>query len=198
MARHLFADRAVPPNDPVLVRVAEAVPINEITGAQCNHLIADMVVVAKGDPADNATLVGLAAPQIGISKRIAVVDIAADGKKRREEREVDLRVYVNPEIVWSSKEENEWYEGCFSTAQVCGIVSRPTRIRLRAYNPGGELIEEEHEGYVARILQHEVDHLNGKEFTMHIADPDKLHWVEDEEFPAYRGHGRINVRGRSG
>ena len=100
----------------------------------------------------------------------------------------DLRLYVNPGIVWKSDDESTWYEGCFSTAQVCGIVSRPDRVRIRAYTQKGELVEEEYAGYTARIFQHEVDHLNGKEFTIHVMNDADLHWVEKDEFPNYRNN----------
>jgi peptide deformylase len=100
----------------------------------------------------------------------------------------DLRIYINPKITWSSQEENEWYEGCFSTDRVCGIVSRPTKIKIKALTQKGKKVEEQHEGYIARIFQHEIDHLNGKEFVTHITDDNKLHWVEDYEFLEYRNN----------
>jgi peptide deformylase len=65
-------------------------------------------------------------------------------------------------------------------------VSRPIKIKIRAYKQNGEIVEEEHSDYTARIFQHEIDHLNGNEFTTHITDDDKLHWVEEDEFPKYR------------
>ena len=111
-----------------------------------------------------------------------MVDIAADAHGGVG----DLRAYVNPTIVWRSTEENEWYEACYSTDRVCGIVARPTSIRVEAYDRKGNPIKEEHSGYVARIFQHEVDYLSGLEFVSHIADDSRLHWVEDNEFPLYR------------
>lgn len=139
--------------------------------------------------------VGLAAPQIGIFKRIILVDTQADGKKKLGK----LRVFINPEIIWKSKKKQDWYEGCFSIPEVCGIVERPTSIKVGAFklkspfvntNPNQvwvfEPIEEKYTGYVARIFQHEIDHLNGQVFTSHIKDPKKLHWVKKKEFPIYR------------
>ena len=66
------------------------------------------------------------------------------------------------------------------------VVSRPVSIKIRAYNKNGNLVEEGHIGYTARIFQHEIDHLDGIEFVSHITDPDKLHWVENAEFLEYR------------
>lgn len=174
----------VAPNDPVLNLTAKSVPSEEITLSKTAKEIEKILNVAFGYRKDRKkpTVVGLAAPQIGVSKRIIAVDIGADGKGQLS----DLRIYINPKIVWQSNEENEWYEGCWSTSHVCGIVSRPSKIKIQAFTRKGEKIEHEFEGYVARIFQHEIDHLDGKEFVTHITDDDNLHWVEDAEFPKYR------------
>lgn len=172
------------PNDPILNKTAQEIPVKEITSPKFKKIIEKMLKFAYPEQSDSKKpiLVGLAAPQVKISKRIILVDVKAEGHGVVG----DLRVYINPEIVWKSKQENEWYEGCFSTDRVCGIVSRPTKITIKAYTPKGELVEESYEGYTARIFQHEIDHLNGKEFTTHISDDNNLHWVEDSEFPEYR------------
>lgn len=175
----------VKPSDPILVKTAEAIPPSEIT-SQTTTAIERMLTIAYGEQENRQkpVLVGLAAPQIGISKRIILVDVAADGRGNVG----DLRVYLNPEIVWKSDEEEEWYEGCYSTDRVCGIVSRPKTVKIRAYTQDGSLVEEEHSEYTARIFQHEIDHLDGKEFVSHITDNSKLHWVEEDEFPKYRNN----------
>lgn len=135
-------------------------------------------------------MVGLSAPQIGISQRVILVDTIANGKGKVG----NIRVFINPEIVWQSEEEEEWYEGCYSTkcqvegvdGGVCGIVSRPINIKIGAQDADGKTVEEKLSGYTARIFQHETDHLNGMEFVSHITDLDKLHLVRDDEFPIYR------------
>ena len=181
----------VAPSDPILRKKAEIIPANKITSPETKENIVYMLDKAYGEQQDRKKpiLVGLAAPQVGISKRIILVDIGADGKGGVS----DLRVYINPEITRKSDEEAEWYEGCYSTDRVCGIVSRPINIGVTAYTPIGKKIEEEYSGYVARIFQHEIDHLNGEEFVNHITDESKLHWVEDDEWPQYRdGEGWRN------
>jgi peptide deformylase len=172
------------PDDPVLLKKAAKIPVGKITSKPTREIINKMLSYAYPEQGDKSkpVLVGLAAPQVKIAKRIILVDVGADGHGEVS----DLRVYVNPEITWSSKEKEEWYEGCYSTERVCGIVTRPKTVKIKAYTKDGKKIEERHSGYVARIFQHEIDHLNGKEFVTHIKDDDKLHWVEDEEFPAYR------------
>lgn len=184
MANTIQLDEFVPPNSPILIQVAKSIFPEEIGSQALNDNIDKMLKVAFGEQQDGGKplLVGLAAPQIGISKRIILVDVIADGKGKVG----DLRLYINPEIIWMSDDQMEWYEGCFSTSRVCGIVSRPNRIKIRALTREGKIVEEEHSGYTARIFQHEIDHLNGKEFVTHISDDEKLHWVEKEEFPQYR------------
>jgi peptide deformylase len=179
-------DNFVKPDNPVLIKIAPEIPVDKITSAETKKLIEKMLKAAFGEQTDNTKplLVGLAAPQIGISKRIILVDLKAHGKGDVG----DLRVYINPEVIWRSEEISEWYEGCYSTSHVCGIVSRPNKIKIKAYTKDGQEIEEEHEGYTARIFQHEIDHLNGQEFVTHITDDQKLHWVEDDQFPQYRNN----------
>ncbi|MDO8429192.1 MAG: peptide deformylase [Candidatus Daviesbacteria bacterium] len=174
----------VSPSDPVLSKIARPLKLSDISSKEGRTIIKKMLRVAYGEQIDNKKplLVGLAAPQIGISKRIILVDVKANGKGSVG----DLRVYINPEITFISKEATEWYEGCYSTDRVCGIVNRPTKIKIKAYNQDGEKVVEEWEGYTARIFQHETDHLDGKEFVTHISDDQDLHWVESEEFPLYR------------
>lgn len=188
MIKYPMAKRAnkrfVAPDDIILIRRAKAIPANKFNSKETQKIIEEMLDIAYGEQGDRKrpVLVGLAAPQIGISKRIILVDIATDGHGKVG----DLRLYINPEIIWKSKDEDEWYEGCFSTDRVCGIVNRPRMIKVRAYTRERKRVEEKHSGYVARIFQHEIDHLDGIEFVSHIKDDKKLHWVEDREFPQYR------------
>lgn len=174
----------VAPNDPVLNKIAETIRPEEITSEETKNTIEKLLNIAYGEQKDRSkpVLVGFAAPQAGISKRIILVDVGADGHGEVS----NLQVFIDPEVTWSSQEKEEWYEGCYSTDRVCGIVEPPVSIKVRAYNTKGELTEQEYTGYVARIFQHETDHLNGKEFVTHITDDSKLHWVEDSEFPLYR------------
>lgn len=175
------------PNDPLLTKVAKKIPSAEFNSPEIKKISSLMLKTISGEQKGHKKGVGLAAPQIGISKRIILVDVKANGKGPVG----DLRIYINPEIVWRSKREGEWYEGCFSTGNVCGIVSRPISIKIQAFvlTPQGwslEFAKEKWSGYVARIFQHEIDHLDGKVFVDHIKDPEKLHWVKESEFPLYR------------
>lgn len=174
----------VAPNDPILLRIARSIPHDKISAKETSEIIEKLLNIAYGEQKDRTKpiLVGLAAPQAGISKRIILVDVGADGHGGVS----DLQVFINPRITWNSDDFIEWYEGCYSTDRVCGIVSRPDSVEITAYTPSGQVLTSRYFGYVARIFQHEIDHLNGKEFTTHIKDDDKLHWVEENEFPRYR------------
>ncbi len=174
----------VAPNDPILTQTAKLIPLKQTNSTTTKRLVEKMLDVAYGEQTDRdkPLLVGLAAPQVGISKRIILVDVAANGKGKIG----DLRVFINPEITWVSSKKSPWYEGCYSTDRVCGIVTRPISVKLKAYNGDGQQIVEKYSGYTARIFQHEIDHLNGQEFVSHIVDDQDLHWVEKEEFPLYR------------
>lgn len=183
------------PSDPILTKKAKEIPQDQIASKDTQQIIKTMLKLAYGQQKDQKKpiMVGLAAPQIGISKRIILVDTQADGKGKVG----NLRIYINPEIIWKSKQEGEWYEGCYSTGNVCGIVSRPISIKIKAITlktlgilseppPRWKFVEEKFSGYVARIFQHEIDHLDGKVFVDKVTDPDKLHWVLKEDFASYR------------
>ncbi len=102
--------------------------------------------------------IGLAAPQIGILKRVIVVD------NREEEGEEEGHLYklINPEIVETSREEETSIEGCLSFPGVQGEVTRPKEITVKACDINGEEIEIKADGLLARVIQHEVDHLEGE------------------------------------
>jgi peptide deformylase len=102
--------------------------------------------------------VGLAAPQVGISKRIFVYD-AGEG----------IRVVINPEFLWKSEETVKMEEGCLSIPGIYADLFRPSRVRLRYQDVEGNFHEEELSEYAARIVQHEADHLDGVLFVDHLS-----------------------------
>ena len=100
---------------------------------------------------------GLAAPQVGILRRCVVVVDAND----------EMLELVNPEIVWTSEEQQDGLEGCLSVPGMWGMVVRPMRVRVRAQDRKGAFFEAEGEEIVARCFCHELDHLDGHVFTEH-------------------------------
>lgn len=172
------------PNSEVLNRVAEAIEIKEISSQEIQQLIDNMLRVANGEQGDTnrRTMVGLAAPQLGVSKRIIIIDTASTGMGETPE----LRAYINPVITSKSKHLEQGREGCFSTGNVCGNVDRSSEVVVSGYNRQGQLVSEVWAGFTARIFQHEIDHLDGIRFPDRITDDSKLHWVEPDKFGEYR------------
>jgi len=140
--------------DPVLRRKAQKVRQFD---ADLQQLIEDMVETMRAAPG-----VGLAAPQVGVSQRVIVVEYGDDEDESRPPR---LYVVVNPEIVEASPETEMGVEGCLSIPGLVGEVERHQRIVVKGQNRRGQPIKLKLQGWVARIFQHEIDHLEGILFT---------------------------------
>lgn len=107
--------------------------------------------------------VGLAAPQVGVSKRIIVVDPAQEDEEPR-----PLKM-ANPEIVWSSDDRKDYEEGCLSLPQEYQLVNRPASIKVRYVDEHNEIRTLEADGLLAVVIQHEMDHLEGVLFVDHLS-----------------------------
>ncbi len=125
---------------------------------QARRLMADMLETMYAAPG-----IGLAAPQVGVAKRILVVDVARDGEPRQ-----PMKI-ANPEILWRSPELLTTNEGCLSLPEHYADVSRPAKIRLRYLDEQNEIREIDVEGLLATCIQHEMDHLEGVLFVDHIS-----------------------------
>ncbi len=170
--------------DPILDSRCEALTQESIKDSEMQNFFDSMLAFARGEQSGQQkhVLVGLAAPQIGKALRVILVDIQANGKGGV----AQLRLYINPEIIEFSNETEAWYEACFSTGSVKGIVHRPSQIKVRALDREGREICETHQGYVARIFQHEIDHLEGIRFPDCLGAEEPLHIVKTEEMYLYR------------
>lgn len=148
--------------DPRLLKVAK--PVDAFDTPELHELIADLqdtMAAAQG--------AGLAAPQIGVD--LAVV-IFGFGRSRRypDAPTVPETVLINPVITPLSDEEEAGWEGCLSVPGLRGVVPRFTRIRYTGFDQYGRRIEREAEGFHARVVQHECDHLIGKLYPMRVRD----------------------------
>jgi peptide deformylase len=113
--------------------------------------------------------VGLAAPQVGVSERVIVVEYAEpeEVEEGEEPKEVEPKLYVmiNPEIVKASPETVVGVEGCLSIPMLVGEVERAQEIRIKGFNRRGQPMKLKVDSWLARIFQHEIDHVNGVVFT---------------------------------
>jgi len=177
----------VEPTDQILNQIASPVAPPEFTSPHLRFIADRMLELAAGkghDVKDSRQMVGLAAPQLGVSKRIIAIDVTATGTKQKQ----TLKILVNPTIVWKSKETVLGREGCWSCGNICGAVERAQKVRIEALDTAGKSVNILFTDFVARIAQHEIDHLDGIRFPDRITDSTKLHWVEPAEFERYRTH----------
>tara|TARA_B100001057_G_scaffold412142_1_gene428091 strand:- start:935 stop:1450 length:516 start_codon:yes stop_codon:yes gene_type:complete len=105
--------------------------------------------------------VGLAAPQVGILKRVVVMDCSEEGEK-------NPIILINPEIVWSSEENTKFEEGCLSIPEIREEIQRPSVVQVKFTDINGILEESNFEGLWSTCIQHEIDHLNGKLFIDYL------------------------------
>lgn len=148
--------------NPVLRERARELSREEILSPDIQNLIEIMKNTMRG------VGVGLAAPQVGLPLRIAVIEdleeyhgrLSAEALKSREREPVPFHVIINPKITIDESETREFHEGCLSVAGLTGIVPRARRVRVECLNEKAEPVVIDASGWYARILQHEIDHLD--------------------------------------
>ena len=159
---------------PVLINRAEEVP--DPTIREIRTLVDNMV-----ETMNDASGVGLAAPQVHVSKRVIIFN-APRGRAEAGGDETEfapLTALVNPVFEPLSDEVALGWEGCLSIPGLTGAVPRHTRIRYRGHGTKGEVIEREASGFHARVVQHEIDHLDGILFPMRMTDLKLLAFNEE-------------------
>jgi peptide deformylase len=141
--------------DPILRQASK--PIETVNG-EVKKLAADMLETMYDAPG-----IGLAAIQIGVPRRMLVLDVSKEGDDKTP------LVFINPEIVSSSDERSVYEEGCLSIPDYYAEVERPAKIKVRHLDAEGREQMTEADGLLATCLQHEIDHLNGILFIDHIS-----------------------------
>jgi peptide deformylase len=157
--------KIVQAGDPVLRQPARELTHKEIVSKQIQRLVKDMQETMYDAPG-----VGLAAPQVGLSIQLAVIEdreenlkeVAPEILAERERQPVPFHVIINPKIVERSAEQAEFYEGCLSIGGLTAVVSRARHIRVECIDEKGKPRIIDASGWYARILQHEIDHLLGR------------------------------------
>ena len=140
---------------PVIRATAREVPPERVGAPEIQRLIDDMV-----ETMHEYDGVGVAAPQVHVSLRLAVLEVPASDDRTREA--VPLMAIVNPKLTPVGDEKVPGWEGCLSVPDLRGVVARHRRVRLEALDRKGQPIQLEADGFFARVLQHECDHLDGR------------------------------------
>jgi peptide deformylase len=165
--------RVLKMGDPLLFRVAE--PVQGFGNPELHALIGDMF-----DTMAALNGAGLAAPQIGISRRVVIFGVEANPRYPDVEP-VPTTVLINPVIELLTKDTEEGWEGCLSVPGMRGLVSRCTHLRYSGFDQHGTAIAREVRGFHARVVQHECDHLDGILYPMRLKDM-RLFGYEDALF----------------
>jgi len=154
----------------------KAKPVEAFGTAELLALVQDMkdTMAAKNGA-------GLAAPQIGVGRRVVIFGVTKNPRYPDAE-EVPFTVLVNPKILLLTREVEEGWEGCLSVPGMRGLVPRYTRLRYSGFDEHGNAVEREAEGFHARVVQHECDHLDGILYPQRMTDLSKLGFNE-ELFP---------------
>ena len=152
--------------DPRLLRVAQ--PVRAFDTPELHELIGDLF-----DTMEGANGAGLAAPQVGVDLPLVIFGFTRN-ERYPEAAPVPRTVLINPVITPLGDEEQEGWEGCLSVPGLRGVVPRWARIHYRGQDPTGALVEREAEGFHARVVQHECDHLIGRLYPTRMRDLTRL------------------------
>jgi len=144
--------------------------ISSIKSAKTQKLIKDLISAMH-----KVELIGIAAPQIGENWMVFITE-PRKTKARKGAKEITdkIRVYINPKFVFKSKEESIIWEGCGSIGELFGPVSRPKEVQIEATDEKGKKFTLRADGLLARVIQHEMDHLAGVEFIQKVTDYNKI------------------------
>lgn len=163
--------KLVPENHPVLHAMAENITSEEFSAGLVNKIVKDLRQAIKTYKVDGFTAVAIAAPQIGISKRVFIIE-----DQSNERDSLPTIIAVNPRFLKMSKKTHVAGEGCLSIPDKYGMVRRSTNVTLEAYDENGQKFSRGAGGLLAQIMQHEYDHLDGILFT----DRAEKVWTKDE------------------
>jgi len=150
---------------PTLRQVARPILREELSAPWLLELVEDMkeTLPAAGG-------IGLAAPQVDVSVRLAIIEIEGGLSRYGEIEAMPLTVFINPEIEVLDPATAGYWEGCLSVPGLRGFVERPQHVRVRALDMNGEAFELELKGFLATVFQHEFDHLDGKLYIDRLKD----------------------------
>ena len=155
--------------DPVLRKENRQLTRQEIESPQTQSLIRDLVATMH-----DAEGIGIAAPQIAVSRRVAIIELASTSERYPDMGEFPLTVFINPKVTVLDEQPQNYWEGCLSVPGMRGLVTRPGKVRVDYLNEQGHPCTLEASGFPATVVQHELDHLDGVLFTDRMDDMTKL------------------------
>ena len=163
---------------PKIRQGTEPVSSEELHSREIQRLIDDMVETMR-----DANGVGIAAPQVHVSKQIIAIEVSPENPRYPNQPAVPLLVLLNPAITDHAETTEEGWEGCLSVPDLRGLVPRWTKVSVSGLDRRGQAVQLDAEGFFARVIQHEVDHLNGRVFLDRLPDLKTLtHLREYEQF----------------
>lgn len=159
--------------NPILRKKAEKISKDYLMSDEFAQLLLDMQESMK-----HYGGIGIAAPQIGVDLQVAIIELQGTNRYG-EEINLPLTAFVNPEIFYLTDEQQGFWEGCLSVPGLRGFVERPNKVKVKYLNHKGEEQELIAEGFLATVLQHELDHLHGVLYIDRIKDPRLLSYQEE-------------------
>ena len=177
--RSMAIRRIIRMGHPLLRETARELTTDEIASAEIKRLIADMT-----DTLHDYGGIGLAAPQIGESIRLAIIEIPGGETRYGDLVPLSFSVFINPRIEIVDPATAGYWEGCLSVPGLRGFVERPQHIKVRYLDEKGDGLELELTGFPATVFQHEFDHLDGKLYIDRISDMRLLAF--DKEFEQHQ------------
>jgi peptide deformylase len=161
--------------NPILRKKTAVVSKDFLLSDEVNQLIQDM-----RDSMAHYGGIGIAAPQIGVDLQVAIIELLGFNRYG-ESVNLPLTVFINPHIQFLTDDQQGFWEGCLSVPGLRGFVERPRSVKVTYQDSKGEFQELIAEGFLATILQHELDHLNGVLYVDRIKDPKLLSYQEEFE-----------------
>ena len=170
----MAARKVIRMGHPTLRKVAELVDPKDLKTPEFKELLVDMYDTMKVEGG-----IGIAAPQINVSKQVTLIELPENNERYGELEGTPLMVIINPVITYLTQDNQGFWEGCLSVPGLRGYVERPKSIRVDYINEHGEAKSIEADDFLATVFQHELDHLFGKLYIDRITDTTKITYTEE-------------------